>query len=178
MDVFLRVRPGTTAATEKEILDRFRAIAPTWSFDIDWLEENREQQIHQQLAPIVIGGLVAGFLLLMVGLGLTGVLWQNVTLRTREIGLRRAVGATGSAVRWQVLLELQVLSALAIGLGALVAGQLPLLELDMLPRFEPLVLVQSLVVSGLLLFLLTTACGLYPSWLATRIHPAEALHYE
>lgn len=175
---FLRVRPGTTAATEKEILDRFHAIAPTWRFDVDWLEENRQRHLRLHLAPIAIGGLVAGFLLLMVGLGLTGVLWQNVTLRTREIGLRRAVGATGPAVRWQVLLELQLLSLLGIALGTLVAGQLPLVGLDVLPSPEPALLGQSLLVSGLLLFLLTTACGLYPSWLATRIHPAEALHYE
>ena len=41
----------------------------------------------------MVGGLVAGFLMVMVGLGLIGVLWQNVTQRTREIGLRRATGA-------------------------------------------------------------------------------------
>ena len=47
--------------------------------------------------PLIAVGLVAGFLMLMVALGLLGVLWQNVTQRTREMGLRRAKGAPGNA---------------------------------------------------------------------------------
>ena len=47
----------------------------------------------------MVVGTIAGFLLLMVALGLTGVVWQSVTQRIREFGLRRAKGATIANVR-------------------------------------------------------------------------------
>ena len=53
----------------------------------------RSSAIEFALVPLVGVGLVAAFLMLMVALGLLGVLWQSVTQRTREIGLRRAKGA-------------------------------------------------------------------------------------
>ena len=52
---------------------------------------------------LIVGGIVALFLLLMVGLGLIGVLWQNLLQRTREIGLRRATGRLAPSVHRQVL---------------------------------------------------------------------------
>ena len=57
------------------------------------LELGRREHLQSQLIPLMIFGIVSGFLLLMVVLGLTGVMWQNVTRRTREVGLRRAAGA-------------------------------------------------------------------------------------
>ena len=59
--------------------------------------------LRARLAPLVAGGVVGLFLIAMVALGLTGVLWQNVTRRTREIGLRRAMGASGTNVHRQIL---------------------------------------------------------------------------
>ena len=70
-------------------------------------------------------GVVAGFLMLMVALGLTGVLWQNVTQRTREIGLRRAKGATARRIHRQILGELLVMTTLALAAGAGRGGAVP-----------------------------------------------------
>ena len=70
-----------------------QAIAPNWSFEVQPLYESRDSNFKRRLLPIIVVGVVAIFLLIMVALGLTGVLWQNVTQRTKEIGLRRAKGA-------------------------------------------------------------------------------------
>jgi putative ABC transport system permease protein len=112
----------------------------------------------------------------MVALGLSGVLWQTVTRRTRELGLRRALGATGSAVNRQILLEVALLSTLALVVGVIVIAQLPLLGVFKIvspPAF-------SIGFAGALatIYGLTLLCGLYPSWLAGRVQPAQALHYE
>ena len=69
------------------------------------------------LTPLIVAGTLAFFLLLMVGLGLIGVLWQNLLQRTREIGLRRAAGASRAAVHRQVLLEQLVLTSLGVLIG-------------------------------------------------------------
>ena len=124
----------------------------------------------------MILGIVAGFLLLMVTLGLIGVVWQNVARRTRELGLRRAMGATRLGICRQILGELVVITTMALLLGTVLVVQLPLFDaFDGVPR--------STILGGLLLSVLTIlgiglAAGLYPSWLTTRLHPAEALHHD
>ena len=65
----------------------------------------------------------------MVALGLTGVVWQSVTQRIREFGLRRAKGATIADVRRQVLVEMVIMTSLALIVGVALLGQLPLLPL-------------------------------------------------
>ena len=75
---------------------------------------------------MLIAAVVALFLIVMVGLGLVGVLWLSVTRRTAELGLRRAMGASGVSVRRQVVGELWALTAIAVVVGAVIFLQLPL----------------------------------------------------
>jgi len=128
------------------------------------------------MAPLVVGAVVAAFLLLMVALGLLGVLWQNVTRRTRELGLRRAAGASREAVHRQVLLELVLVTSLAIAPALVLVLQLPLLSL--FDGIEPPLVIAAAVAAMLVVYALTTACGLYPSRVATRLAPADALRWE
>ena len=112
----------------------------------------------------------------MVALGLTGVVWQTVTQRTREIGLRRAKGAAIPDIRAQILGELLVMSTIAVLLGTAIVVQFPLLKL--VAGVTAGVYAASLVISALGIYLLILTCAWYPSRMATSISPAEALHYE
>ena len=115
----------------------------------------------------------------MVALGLTGVVWQSVTQRIREFGLRRAKGATIANVRTQVLVEMVIMTSIALLVGVLLLAQLTLLPLP--PEFKVVpapVFFGSIAISVAAIYLLTLVCGWYPSRLATKIQPAEALHYE
>jgi putative ABC transport system permease protein len=174
--LLIKVRPGTTAALEEKLLARLQAEAKDWSFNIKPLVEMRASVFQEFLAPMAAFGLVAGFLLIMVGLGLTGVLWLNVTQRTKEIGLRRAKGATRQRIYKQILGELFIVTTIGLLVGVLVVVQFPLLGI--MGFASPEVYTASIIISLGLIYLLTTVCGLYPSLLATRIHPSEALHYE
>jgi putative ABC transport system permease protein len=174
--LLVKVRPGTPAAFEEPLMARLQAVAKDWSFRIVRLDERRASNHRERLAPVIAAAVVAGFLLLMVALGLTGVLWQNVTQRTREIGLRRAKGATAVRIHHQILGEVVVMTSLAVALGVLVVVQFPLL--DLLGFVRPGVFALSLAVSCAALYVLTVLCGFYPARLATRVQPAEALHYE
>jgi len=172
----VRVRPGTTSVIEEEMSTVLHALAPDWEFDFKWLPERRRDALRSKLLTLIIGGTVAGFLLIMVGMGLVGVLWQNVTRRTRELGLRRALGATATGVRWQILGELLALATVAVVLGALLFMQAPLLGIASWVSWKVYAL--GLVASLAILYYLVVLCGLYPSWLATRVLPARALQYE
>jgi putative ABC transport system permease protein len=175
-NLLLKVRPGTTAEFEEKLIKRLQAIARDWSFEIEPLAEMRATSLKLSLAPIIAVGLVAGFLMIMVGLGLTGVLWQNVTQRTREIGLRRAKGATAGNIYAQILGELLMITSTGLLVGIAVVVQFPLL--DLIGFVSGKVFLYSLTISVLLIYGLTVVCGLYPSRLATKVHPAQALHYE
>jgi putative ABC transport system permease protein len=174
-DLLVRVAPGSTAELEERLLKTAQGIAPSWSLRLEPLETARQRNARMYLAPVLIVSLVAGFLALMVALGLTGVLWLGVTRRTREIGLRRAKGASAGDIAFQVLGEILVLATLSLLPGVVLALQLPLV--GALP-VRGAVFAASLAISVAGIYLLAGLCGWYPARLATRVQPAEALHYE
>jgi putative ABC transport system permease protein len=174
--LLIKVRPGTTAAFEEQLTRRLQSVAPGWSFEVTPVAEMRDSFNRFAFVPLIAVGLVAAFLMLMVALGLFGVLWQTVTQRTQEMGLRRAKGATQVNVQRQILAEIMVMTSLALAAGTLVVIQFPLL--NVIYFVEPHVYAIGLIISLTAISLLTLACGWYPSHMATRVEPAEALRYE
>jgi putative ABC transport system permease protein len=140
------------------------------------MHESRASMITFAIAPVAAVGLIAGFLMLMVAMGLTGVLWQSITQRTREIGLRRAKGAERARVQRQILGELVVMTSMAVGVAAVLVAQVPIVS----PFYwvETHVYGVGFIMAAGTIYLLTLLCGWYPSRLATRVEPAEALRYE
>lgn len=175
-NILIRLRPGTPAAFEQELSNRLHQIAPDLQFRIRQMARMRQFAHRLALFPLAGLAVVAAFLIGMVVLGLSGVLWQNVTRRTREIGLRRAIGATGGEVQRQIIGEVAMLTTLAVILGVAVVVQLPLLGL--LTLITPAAYTGGLVASLAAIYGLTILCGVYPGWLASRVQPAQALHYE
>ncbi len=174
--LLVKVPPGATAVLEERLIRRLRAVAPSWRFEVERLTDLRDMNFRLRLLPLVVGGVISFFLLLMVGLGLLGVLWQNVLRRTRELGLRRAVGAPRSRVHAQVIGEQVLLTTFGVLLGLVVVAQLPLFGLSQFVGRG--VFVGAIAVAISTLYLLALACALYPSVLAGRVPPAEALRYE
>jgi putative ABC transport system permease protein len=172
----LRMRPGTPASLEEPLLRALQASAREWAFEVKPLGELRSSMITFAIAPVAAVALVAGFLMLMVALGLTGVLWQSVTERTREIGLRRAKGAARAQVQRQILAELAVMTSMAVLVAGVLVAQVPLFS----PLYwvPPQVYGLGFLLAAATIYALTFLCGWYPSRLATRVEPAEALRYE
>lgn len=174
--LLVKVRPGTTRAFEEKLSRKLRDVNKDWSYEIEPLANMREGSFKMHLAPIIAAGLVAAFLMIMVALGLTGVLWQNVTQRIKEMGLRRAKGATANDIHTQILGELFVITTFGLLLGVAIIVQLPLLEF--MAFLSTKVYFYSIGISLVLIYLLTFVCGLYPSRMATKVQPVEALRYE
>ena len=173
--MLLRVRLGAGAALERRMTTEILAIAKGWNVGITALPEQRAAQLKRALTPLVALGLVCVFLIVNVAMGLFGVLWQTINQRRGEIGLRRAIGASAGRISGQVVGEILVVTTFGLALGLLVAVQFPLLSvLDV----RPSVYVQAMLLATGLIYLLTTACALYPSRLAAGIRPAVALREE
>ena len=88
----------------------------------------------------------------------------------------RALGATGHGVSLQVLGELLVVTTAGLLLGAAIAVQFPLL--GVIGWVSNGVYAVGMALAALTIYGLTVVSALYPSWLATQVQPAEALHYE
>jgi putative ABC transport system permease protein len=121
--------------------------------------------------------ILAAIALLVGGIGIMNVMLASVSARTREIGVRLAVGATAGAVRVQFLGEAAALSLLggAAGVPLALAGASPiggLIGWSLAPSVAAALL--AVAVSGLV----GVASGLYPAWLASRLDPIAALRFE
>ena len=174
--ILVRVHPGTPAAFEEQLATRLQQVAPKVSFRVRHMDAMRRNMLRSRFAPLILGGVVGLFLISMVTLGLTGVLWQNVTRRTRELGLRRALGASGPSVHRQILLEVALLTTIATLVGAILIVQLPILGVFSI--VTPSAFTAGFFAALAAIYGLTILCGLYPSWLASRLQPADALRYE
>jgi putative ABC transport system permease protein len=175
-NLLIKLRPGTTRAFDEKLVRRLQDVAKKWSFDIRPMVELRETEFQLKLVPMIVVGLVAAFLMIMVALGLSGVLWQNVTRRTKEIGVRRAEGATAWNIHQQILGETLIITWFSLIAGAAIIAQFPLF--DVIGGVSGQVYALSFVISSAAIYLLTIICSLYPSWLATKVQPAAALCYE
>ena len=173
--LLMKVGPGAGAALEKQINENIRLLGAGWTSGITPLAENRHTQLKQLLTLPALLGVVCLFLIVNVALGLFGVLWLNINQRRGELGVRRAMGATGAAISRQVVGEILVLTTFGLLLGLALAAQFPLLGVLDVP---PGVYGTAMLLASGVLYVLAAGCALYPSRLAAAIQPAVALREE
>ena len=171
----VKVHPGTPLAAQEQIDKRLKAMAPGYRVEITTLEEDRASSFKLSLIPLFAAGVVSVLVMGMVALSLSGVLWQRTTLRTEEIGLRRALGGSAASIYAQLTGEMLVVASIGVIAGLLLVLQFPLLELL---NYTSGIYAISLALAALVIYGLVIVCSLYPGRLACRIRPVEALHHE
>jgi putative ABC transport system permease protein len=170
--ILLKVNPNADAAFESRLFKSLSNAIGT-SIEIEHLNKKRIAKNKLSLVPMIIMLIVAGFLIINVALGLFGVLWYNINKRRGEIGLRRAVGATGNSVSRQLVFEALILSTFSIIIGLFFAVQFPLMNVFDLPSD---IYLQAIIFTVLFIYILVVACSVYPGKQAALIYPAVALH--
>ena len=162
-------------ATFEGVLYKFMANSTKGAVEIRHVDEMRDVRNERTYIPMIIFSIVACFLIINVALGLFGVLWYNINKRRSEIGLRRAIGASGGSVSAQLVYEALILATMSLVLGCFFAVQFPLLNVFDIPSSVYLI---SILLSIAFIYILVLACSLYPGRQAAAIHPAIALHEE
>jgi putative ABC transport system permease protein len=120
---------------------------------------------------------IAGVSLLVGGIGIMNIMLVSVTERTREIGIRMAIGARSSAVRTQFLIESIVLS-LTGGMFGIVLGIIVSLAIPRMLGWPTLVSTMAIVGSAIFSVAVGVFFGYYPARKAAALDPIEALRYE
>jgi putative ABC transport system permease protein len=125
----------------------------------------------------ILLGSIAGVSLLVGGIGIMNIMLVSVTERTREIGIRMAIGARSSAVRTQFLIESIVLSLMGGFLG-IVFGIAASLIIPVLLGLPTLVSMMAIIGSVIFSAAVGIFFGYYPARKAAALDPIEALRYE
>ena len=168
------VQPVTAAI--KQVLESRHRIGAR--YDVENLSGILEaaQKIAMVLTIVLI--MVSAIALVISGIGIMNIMLVTVTERTREIGLRMAVGASRRAVLEQFLTESVVLSLSGGVLGILVGISIPLSVRFLVDEIQVPISMMSVVVAFGVSVFVGVVFGMLPANRASRLNPTEALRYE
>jgi len=128
---------------------------------------------------VLSGGLVAGVTLIAGGVGITNIMLASIKERTREIGVRRAIGATSLDVFVQITIESLMLAVIGGLLGLVFGwGLIEVLKKIATSEYKPLVIPANVIFSFGAAFGVGVVAGLFPAWRASNLRPIEALRFE
>jgi putative ABC transport system permease protein len=181
--ISVRVRDGQDMkATEQQIRELLRARHRLQSYQDDdfWIRNLSEMLQAEEESSRVLTMLLAAIAsvsLLVGGIGIMNIMLVSVTERTREIGLRMAVGARSRDILTQFLVEAVTLSLIggAIGVGLGLAGSH---AIAYLAQWRTLISGQAIVLAFAFAAAVGVFFGFYPARKAAGLNPIEALRYE
>lgn len=121
--------------------------------------------------------LIAGISLLVGGIGVMNIMLVSVTERTREIGIRKAIGATNGEIRLQFAIESIIICLIGGAIGILLGGVIGHVGSAAL-GFQTVISPQSVLLAFGVSFAIGVFFGLYPASRAARLNPIDALRFE
>ena len=180
--IFVQAREGRSADVQQQMKELLRQRHHLQSnedddFTIRNMEEVFKAQETSARVMSMLLAAIASVSLIVGGIGIMNIMLVSVTERTREIGLRMAVGARGRAILEQFLVEAMVLST-GGGIIGIVAGAGVTFLVSLLAHWPMILSPVSIVASVAFSALVGIFFGYYPALKASRLNPIDALRFE
>lgn len=143
-------------------------------------QENQVENINEQIRNArMSGGIIAAISLLVGGIGIMNIMLASINERIREIGICKAVGATGFAIFTQVLIESIVIALLGAALGVAASyGFVWVLTYISPTSNTPVVTSGAMMIAVAFSIAVGIFAGLFPAMKAAKLDPIQALRYE
>ncbi len=196
-EILLKRSAGSFAAEQVELHDAtvvvedLRDVVETSEIIEEILKSNHKKQDYEIIVPLallrsaertkrifnIVLGSVAALSLLVGGIGIMNIMLATVTERTREIGIRRALGARKVDITFQFLIETVLLSTTGGILGVALGLAIPFL-ITYFAEMKTLVTFWSPLIAFSISALVGVVFGIYPALRASNMDPVEALRHE
>jgi len=177
--IYLQMQPGADITSGAALLRGLLNVAHREAGDftiVSPAELLAEQRRTQRIFEMVMVA-IASISLLVGGIGIMNIMLASVMERTREIGVRRAIGARRKDVIRQFLTETTIIS-LAGGILGIIVGVGLSQAIGQLAGWSTIVTTSSIVLAFVVSVSIGLVFGLYPAVRAARLDPVKALHYE
>ena len=163
----------------KTIIKQHRLITQDQkdSFDIFNLADIKNTLTSTTKTMSLLLGAIAAISLLVGGIGIMNIMLVSVTERTREIGLRKAIGANNKDIMTQFLIEAVLMSFIG-GLAGVMLGSGISVLINILAGWSVTVSLSSVILATVFSLIVGVVFGLWPAKQASQLNPIEALRYE
>ncbi|MEQ2439452.1 ABC transporter permease [Solibaculum intestinale] len=177
--IAVKVNPGSNVEdAQSSIISALDQVSgTTGAFHAENLAKQRDQLMSMLDIITLVLSLIGGISLIVAGLGIMTIMLVSVTERTREIGIKKAIGAKNHKIMVEFLLEAVFITAIGSLLGALVGlgiSMLGLMAVGMSAAIQWPTILNAIGVS----MLIGVFFGVYPAYKASKLRPVEALRIE
>ncbi len=182
-NVTLNVRVSANASVDdakeelRGLMRKIRQLRPGQEDDFNLNESELLTQLFSTITGVIagIGFFITGLSLFVGGIGIMNIMYVSVTERTKEIGIRKAIGARRRTILLQFLVEAALICLIGGVIGLMIAYPLSLIADQILPTAMPVTVVGIALGVSLLVGVIS---GFLPAYRASRLDPVDALRYE